>query len=83
MPMIEVTLEDDVVGEKTYTAAFVMTSRPVAQTHDQAAEGAEFEIRIIWDGAGTRVKGSEFDAVADAVLDCYYDAMLDAEGEKG
>ncbi len=81
MPMIEVTLEDDVVGEKEYTIAFVMTASPTQETDMQPAEGAEFEVRFVWDAKSKKVKGGEFDAVAEKVLDCYYDEMLEAAGE--
>ncbi len=81
MAMIEVTVEDDLRGELEYTIAFTMTSRPVAETHEQPAEGAEFEVKLIWDGAGSRVTGGEFDAVAEVALDCYYDEMLEAAEE--
>ena len=75
MPIIQVEIEDDVEGEKVYDVAFIMTSRSVAQTWEQPAEGAEFEVRLIWDEAGHPVKGGEFDAVASEVLDCYHEEM--------
>ncbi len=77
MAMIEITVDDDVAGEKDYTVAFVMTSASVAQTWVQPAEGAEFEVRLVWDGNGRKVTHGEFDAVAEHVLDCYYDEMLE------
>lgn len=76
MPMIEVTLDDDIRGECGYTVAFVMTVAPVAQTWEQPAEGAEFEVKLIWDATGERVTRGEFDAVETHALDCYYDEML-------
>ena len=77
MPMIEVELDDDVAGVKEYTVAFVMTSGPVTQTWNQPAEGAEFEVKLVWDAAGAKVTHGEFDAVAEHVLDCHYDQMLE------
>ncbi len=76
MPMITVTIEDEVAGESDYTVAFVMTASPVAETDMQPAEGAEFEVRLVWDSAGLAVESGEFDAVAKETLDCYYDEML-------
>ncbi len=82
MAMIEVTVEDDVEGEKEYTVMFLMTSRPVPQTWEQPAEGAEFDVRLIWDAAGMQVTRGEFAAVAEEALDCYYDEMLEAAEER-
>ncbi len=76
MAMIEITVEDDVEGEKEYTIAFV-TTYPVTER-----EGAMFEIQLIWDAAGSRVTGGEFDAVAEVALDCYYDEMLEVAEER-
>lgn len=83
MPIIEVTLEDDVVGEQKYNVFYTMTSHPVSQTQDQPEEGAEFEISYITNRTGRDLKGSEFDAVAEVTLDCYYEEMLTIAMEGG
>ncbi len=76
MAMIEITVEDDVEGEKEYTIAFV-TTYPVNER-----EGASFEIQLIWDAAGLQVTRGEFNAVAEVAVDCYYDEMLEAAEER-
>ena len=78
MPMIDVSAD-----EKDYTVAFVMTSKPVAQTWEQPAEGAEFEVHLVWNAAGKVVRGSKRDAVVDHALICYYDEMLAEAKEAG
>ncbi len=77
MAIITVTVEDDVRGELDFDVGFRMTARPSPATWYQPAEGAEFEVHIVWDAEGKLVTGTEADAVAAVALDCYYDEMLD------